>query len=68
MNVSPHQQRPTKYPWPGNQPVLGVVVVIVLVLVIGFLVVNWMDDDDERDAEGMRVTAPLFVVGSVGSP
>lgn len=61
MNISPHQQRPTKYPWPGNQPVLGVVVVVVLVLVIGFIFVNWMDDSDEPDATGIPVTATLLM-------
>jgi len=61
MNVSPHQQRPTKYPWPGNQPVLGVVLVVVLVLVIGFIVVNWTDDNGEPDAASAPDTAALLI-------
>lgn len=63
MNISPHHQRPTKYPWPGNQPVLGVVVVVVLVVIIGFIVLNGTNDYDEPDATSMRVTAPQFVTG-----
>ena len=34
---------------------MGVAVVIVVVLVIGFIVINVMNDNDERTAAGMRV-------------
>ena len=50
MNVSPHHQRPTKYPWPGPPSAVGVVVVIVAALILGFIVMTWVNDDDERDA------------------
>jgi hypothetical protein len=39
MNISPHQQRTTKYPWPGLASALVVVVAVVLVLFIGFVLI-----------------------------
>ena len=67
MNVSPHHQRPTKYPWPGPQSIVGLVVLVVLVVVIGFIIVNWLNDNDEPDPTGMGVTAPLVATDSGGS-
>lgn len=59
MNVSPHQQHPTKYPWPGMASRLAVVVATVVVLVIGyFLVVNpFANDDAEADPTALRGSA-----------
>ena len=55
MNISPHHQRTSKYPWPGRPSIVGVAVVIVVVLVIGLIVLNVMNDDDERAGAGMRL-------------
>ena len=61
MNISPHHQRPTKYPWPGGQPVLGLVLVVALVLVIGSIVASWLDDNEGPDAGSNPGTATLFI-------
>ena len=61
MNVSPHHQRPTKYPWPGPPSAVGVVVVIVAALILGFIVMTWVNDDDELDATGSQRTASVLV-------
>lgn len=60
MNISPHHQRPTKYPWPGVASAATVVLGLALVLLIGFMVISdsSANDDEESDPSGMRVTAP----------
>ena len=60
MNISPHHQRPTKYPWPGTASAAAVVLGLALVLLIGFMVISdsSTNDNEERDPSGMRVTAP----------
>jgi hypothetical protein len=63
MNISPHHQRTTKYPWPGGPSIVGVAVVIVVVLVSGFIVINLMNDNDERAAAGMRVATSQVMTG-----
>lgn len=60
MNVSPHHQRPTKYPWPGPPSAVGVVVVIVAALILGFIVMTWVNDD-ELDATGLQRTASVLM-------
>jgi hypothetical protein len=59
MNVSPHHQTPTKYPWPGRASALMVVFGIVVVLIIGFILIvdPFAGDNVERDPAAMRVTA-----------
>jgi hypothetical protein len=39
INVSPHHQRPTKYPWPGRASALALVLGLALMLLIGFIVI-----------------------------
>ena len=61
MNVSPHHQRPTKYPWPGRASALTVVVALALILLIGFILIAdpFRNDNDERDSAAMRATVAL---------
>jgi len=51
MNVSPHHQRPTKYPWPGRASGAAIVLGLVLVVLIGFVLVAdpFGNDNEERD-------------------
>jgi hypothetical protein len=39
MNISPHQQRTTKYPWPGMASAVAIVVAVVLVLLIAYVLI-----------------------------
>ena len=39
MNISPHHQRPTKYPWPGMASTAAVILAIVVIAIIGFILV-----------------------------
>lgn len=59
MNVSPHHQHPTKYPWPGLASRLIVVVAIVMVLLIGFILIAdpFANDNDDADPTAVRATA-----------
>ena len=61
MNVSPHHQQPTKYPWPGPASALIVVVAIVVILIIGFILIAdpFADDNEGGDPTAMRVTVAL---------
>jgi len=61
MNVSPHHQRPTKYPWPGRASALTVVVALALILIIGFVLIAdpFTTDNDERDPAATRATVVL---------
>ena len=56
MNISPHHQRPTKYPWPGIASVVTVVIGLALILIIGFMLISDSATPDEGapDATGMR--------------
>ena len=60
MNVSPHHQRPTKYPWPGKVSAAMVVVGLVLIVFIGFMLIRSSSTpgNEAPDPTGMRVTAP----------
>ena len=59
MNISPHQQRTTKYPWPGMASALVVVVAVVLVLFIGFVLIAdpFGTTNEEPDPAATRITA-----------
>jgi hypothetical protein len=59
MNVSPHHQRPTKYPWPGLASARMVVLAIVLIALIGFILIAdpFTTDDASVDPTATRVTA-----------
>lgn len=59
MNVSPHQQHPTKYPWPGMASRLIVIVAVVVILLIGFLLIAdpFGNANDEADTTAVRETA-----------
>ena len=59
MNVSPHQQRLTRYPWPGRASALIVVVALLVILVIGYILVAdpFADDAEEGATAAMHVTA-----------
>lgn len=60
MNVSPHHQRPTKYPWPGGASALTVVLALALILIIGFiLVADPFTTDNDNDPAAMRAAAAL---------
>ncbi len=56
MNVSPHHQRPAKYPWPGLASRAMVVVGIVVTVVIGYLVISgWGSPDEAAPASSALV-------------
>ena len=59
MNVSPHQQRPTKYPWPGPASAAIVVLALAAVVVIGMMLIGGSPANPTQDASpsGSRVTA-----------
>jgi hypothetical protein len=58
MNVSPHHQRPTKYPWPGGSPAgVAVVLALVLVVIVGFILIGGWNDDEKVEPTGMRLAA-----------
>ncbi len=61
MNISPHHQRPTKYPWPAMASAATVVVGLALVLLIGFMLIgdSPANDPEESDPTVMRVTAQV---------
>ena len=58
MNISPHHQTPTVYPWPGRASALMVVFGVVVVLIIGFILIvdPFANDSEDRDPAAMRVT------------
>jgi len=60
VNISPHHQRPTKYPWPGIASAAAVVVGLALILFIGFMLIRGSPtpDNEAVDPTGMRITAP----------
>ena len=60
MNISPHHQRPTKYPWPGPASAAIVVLALALVvLLIGFMLLGGSpaDENEEQTTTGTRITA-----------
>ena len=59
MNVSPHQQRPTRYPWPGPASAAIVVLALALVVLIGFMLVGDTptNESEEASPSGTRITA-----------
>ena len=58
MNVSPHQQRPTKYPWPGRASALIIVIALLLILVIGYVLIvdPFADDAEDGGPAATRTT------------
>lgn len=58
MNVSPHQQRPTKYPWPGRASALIVTIALLLILVIGYVLIvdPFADGGEEGGPAATRTT------------
>ena len=58
MNVSPHHQRPTKYPWPGPASAAIVLLAIVLAVLIGFQLLgnSPADENEELAPAGARTT------------
>jgi hypothetical protein len=59
MNVSPHHQRPTKYPWPGPASAAVVLVALAVVLVIGLMLIGGppADETEELSPTGTRIAA-----------
>ena len=58
MNVSPHQQRPTRYPWPGPASAAVVVLAIALVVLLGFMLIGDSPENgnEEPSPTGTRLT------------
>ena len=60
MNVSPHQQRPTRYPWPGPASAAVVVVAIALVVLIGLMLIGdspFENGNEDPSPAGTQLTA-----------
>ena len=59
MNVSPHHQRPTTYPWPGPASAAVVVLALAVVLVIGFMLIGGSpaEENEEPSPTGTRIAA-----------
>ena len=71
MNVSPHHQRPTKYPWPGPASAAWVVRALAAVVLIGFVRLSGSpaDENAEPSPTGTRITAPQDIIGTLaGDP
>ena len=60
MNVSPHHQRPTKYPWPGPASGVWVLLAIAVLLLIAFMVLVGSPpaENEEPTPTGTRIIAP----------
>lgn len=58
MNVSPHQQHPTKYPWPGlasrAMVLLGIAIIVLIAVVI--IADPWSSDDPDPASSSTRTT------------
>jgi hypothetical protein len=56
VNISPHHQRPTKYPWPGVASAVTVIIGLALIVVIALMVLGDSSTNDSRqtDPSGMR--------------
>lgn len=61
MNVSPHHQRPTRYPWPGRASGLAIVVAVVVIAIVAFILVADPFGTSTPDPSAMRfsMTAAL---------
>ena len=59
MNISPHQQRTTKYPWPGMASAAIVVVAVALALFIGFVLITdpFRSTNEEPEPAARLITA-----------
>lgn len=59
MNISPHHQRPSKYPWPGVASAVTVVLGLALIVIIALFVLgeSSANDNEESEPTGMRVAA-----------
>jgi hypothetical protein len=59
MNVSPHQQRPTKYPWPGPASAAMVVLALAVLLLIVFMLIgdSPASENGEPAPTSTRITA-----------
>jgi hypothetical protein len=70
MNVSPHHQRPTKYPWPRPASAAWVVLALAAALLIGFMLVSGSpaDENVEPSPKAARVDLieSIFEGGSAG--
>ena len=59
MNVSPHQQHPTKYPWPGlasrAMVLLGIAVIVLIALVL--IADPWSNEDPDPASSSSRATS-----------
>jgi hypothetical protein len=58
VNISPHHQKPTKYPWPGLASRLFVVVGLVVIVLIAWMLIAdpGPGDPDDGASAGARVT------------
>lgn len=56
MNVSPHHQRPTKYPWPGPASAAVVLLALGLVVLVGFMLLggSTRDENEQPTVTGTR--------------
>lgn len=64
MNISPHHQRPTKYPWPGPASAAMVVLALAVVLAIGYHTLigdSPANENEEPFPTGTRVTASQWL-------
>lgn len=63
MNISPHHQRPTKYPWPGVASAVPVVLGLALIVIIALFVLgeSSANDNGESEPTGMALTASLEI-------
>ncbi len=57
MNVSPHHQRPSKYPWPGLASRAMVVVGVIVIVVIGYLLISGSGAPDDPALELLLTAA-----------
>ncbi len=64
MNVSPHHQRPTKYPFPGGASLAILLVALALLVLIGFMLIRApaTNDGEQSTPTGLRITARIGLV------
>jgi hypothetical protein len=60
VNISPHHQKPTRYPWPGLASRAFVVVGLVVIVLIAWMLIAdpGSGDPDDDGSAGARVTLP----------
>ena len=58
VNVSPHHQRPSKYPWPGlaSRAVMVVGIVLIVLLVLALILDPFSNDQADEGSAGTRTT------------